>query len=78
MLITGIVIGNQRPETLVFSERESVSDAKEVVTEQYEALQLGIALQSRALLDLGPFKILNGRTIRQHLAEQDLLPTLLA
>jgi Trypsin-like peptidase domain len=78
MLTTGIVIGNQRTEMLVFSERESVSDAKEVVTERYEALQLGIALQSRALLDLGPFKVLNGRTIRQHLAEQDLLPTLLA
>jgi hypothetical protein len=78
MRITGIVIRNQRTETLVFSKRESVSDAKEVVTEQYEALQLGIALQSRALLDLGPFKILSGRTIRQHPAEQDLLPTLLA
>jgi len=76
MLITGMVIGNQRTEMLVFSERESVSDVKEVITERYEALQLGIALQSRALLDLGPFKVLNGRTIRQHLAQQALLPNL--
>lgn len=76
MLITGIVIGNQRTEMLVFSERESVSDLKEVITERYEALQLGIALQSHALLDLGPFKVLNGRTIRQHLAQQALLPNL--
>ena len=76
MLITGIVIGNQRTEILVFSERESVSDVKEVISERYEALQLGIALQSRAFLDLGPFQVLNGRTIRQHLAQQALLQNL--
>ena len=76
MLITGIVIGNQRTEMLVFSERESVSDVKEVITERFEALHLGIALQCRAFLDLGPFGVLNGRTIRQHLAQQDLLPDL--
>jgi hypothetical protein len=73
MLITGVVIGNQRTEMLVFSERESISETKEVVTERYEALQLGIALQSRALLDLGPLQILNGRTIREHLAHEGLL-----
>ena len=56
MLITGVVIGNQRTEMLVFSERESVSDMKEVITERFEALQLGIALQCRAFLDLGPFR----------------------
>jgi len=76
MLIAGIVIGNQRTEMLVFSERESVSDMKEVITERFEALQLGIALQCRAFLDLGPFQVLSGRTIRQHLAQQDLLPSL--
>ena len=74
MLVTGIVIGNQRTEMLVFSERETVSEVKEIVTERYEALQLGIALQARALLDLGPFKVLNGKTIRQHLAQHALLP----
>jgi hypothetical protein len=76
MLVTGIIIGNQRTEMLVFSESESVCDGKEVVVERYEALQLGIALQSAALLDRGPFKVLNGRTIRQHLTRQDLLPSL--
>jgi len=73
MLVTGTVIGNQRTEMLVFSEREIVSESKEVVTERYEALQLGIALQSRALLDLGPFDLLNGRSIREHLNQHDLL-----
>lgn len=73
MLTTGMVIGNQRTEMLIFSERESVSEVKEVVTERFEALQLGIALQCRALLDLGPFRILNGRTLRQHLAVGGLL-----
>jgi hypothetical protein len=73
MLVMGMVIGNQRTEMLVFSEREIVSEAKEVVTERYEALQLGIALQSRALLDLGPFRVLKGRSIREHLAQHALL-----
>jgi hypothetical protein len=73
MLVMGIVIGNQRTEMLVFSDREIVSDVKEVVTERYEALQLSVALQSRALLDLGPFSVLNNRTIREHLALEGLL-----
>jgi hypothetical protein len=73
MLVMGVIIGNHRTEMLVFSDREIVSDVKEVVTERYEALQLGIALQSRVLLDLGPFQILNKRTIRDHLAFEGLL-----
>ena len=40
----------QQRSIRVFSQGESVSDVKEVITERFDALQLGIALQSRAFL----------------------------
>src|SRR5687768_1522133 len=73
MLVTGFVIGIERTEMNVFTERETVTEENERVTvERYEALNLGIALQSRAVLDVGPFRVLNGRTILQHLRRQAL------
>jgi hypothetical protein len=71
-VVAGMVIGNERMEMNVLTEREVVSEGEKTIFERYEALNLGIALQSRCILGLGPFKVLNGRRIREHLAANSL------
>jgi hypothetical protein len=71
-VVAGMVIGNERMEMNVLTEREVVSEGEKTIFERYEALNLGIALQSRSILGLGPFKVLNGRRIREHLAANSL------
>ena len=69
--IEGIVIGNRSTEMVVFSSRERVADDKETIVERFEAMQVGVAIQARALLELE--SALLGKTLGAHLAEQGLL-----
>jgi hypothetical protein len=71
MFVSGLVIGNKSTEMQIFSDREIVADGnKEILVERYEALQLGIAVSSTAILELHS-KIL-GSTLRDHLAKNGL------
>jgi len=64
--VGGVVVGNKSTEMQIFSDREILADGKqEKIVERYEALQLGIALTSPAIIDLD-FKILGG-TLRNYL-----------
>ena len=67
----GVVIGNQSTEMLVFTSREKVAENKETVVERYEAMQVGIALQSMAMVTRQ--SSLLGGTLEDYLKEQGLL-----
>lgn len=70
--IGGVVIGNQSMKMLVFSSAESIVEGGERTTvEQYEALQLGIAVSSIAVCDLRSRRA--GGTVRAHLASHELV-----
>lgn len=70
--VVGIIIGNRSTQMLVFSDKEVLREpTQETIVERYESLQLGIALQSRAVLDTH-CRIL-GRTLREHLREHNLV-----
>jgi hypothetical protein len=56
---------------LVFSNREKISETQETIVERFEALQLGIAIQSTGLLTINS-RILNG-TLSAHLKKHQLL-----
>jgi len=67
------VIGNSSIEMLVFSDREMITGTTEtVVTERYEALRLGVALTTEAILNVPRIGLLNG-TLREFLLAQGLL-----
>ncbi|MBI5565789.1 MAG: trypsin-like peptidase domain-containing protein [Chloroflexi bacterium] len=70
--VAGLVIGNRATQMLIFSDKEVLADGhRETIVERYESLQLGVAIQSSALLDLH-YNLLNG-TLRNHLAKNDLV-----
>jgi hypothetical protein len=69
--IVGMVVGNHTTKMLVFSDSERISESKETIVERYEALQLGIALQSTGLLTINS-RILKG-TLSNHLKRYGLL-----
>jgi hypothetical protein len=69
--IAGMIVGNHTTKMLVFSDSERISESKETIVERYEALQLGIALQSTGLLSINS-RILNG-TLLDHLKKHGLL-----
>lgn len=71
--VVGIIIGNQTTEMTVFTSREHTSEHTEQIVERYEALQLGVAIQTRAIMDLTFPKLLEGRTLRQHLVDSELI-----
>jgi hypothetical protein len=56
---------------IVFSSREIITDETETVVERYEALQLGIAIQSAELLKIRS-RILAG-DLREHLERHSLI-----
>jgi S1-C subfamily serine protease len=69
--VGGMVIGNKSTEMQIFSDREILADGKqEKIVERYEALQLGIALTSAAIIDLD-FKIIGGN-LRNYLMNSKL------
>lgn len=47
--VRGIIIGNQSTEMLVYSDKEVLQGDKERIVERYEAMQAGIAIQTRSL-----------------------------
>jgi hypothetical protein len=74
--VAGLVVGNESTEMTVFTDREVISEKTGGETrveqiERYEALQLGIALQSASLLDLRS-RILGG-DLCDHLASKELV-----
>jgi hypothetical protein len=72
MTVSGLIIGNRTTEMLIYSDKEIISDGKsEKIVERYEALQLGIAIQSIAILDIN-YTVLGG-TLRKHLANHGLI-----
>ena len=70
--LVGIVVANRSTEMLVFSERERTREGLETVVERFEALQLGIAIQSAAIADI-PFQTL-GSTVRAYVDQQQPSP----
>jgi len=70
-LVAGLVVGNRSTEMNIFSDREVISDDKEIIVERYEALQLGIAIQSAELMTLRS-RILEGE-LREHLQKHLLI-----
>jgi len=71
-LIVGMVVGNCSTEMNIFTDREIISDDKERIVERYEALQLGIAIESAELLSVRS-RILDGN-LGTHLAKHFLIP----
>ena len=69
--VVGLIVKNRATQMLVLSSREKVSETAEKITETYESLQLGIAVQSGALADVHS-QLLNG-TLREHLRKMGLL-----
>jgi len=65
-------VANRSTEMLVFSERERTREGPETVVERFEALQLGIAIQSAAIADI-PFQTL-GSTVRAYVDQQQPSP----
>lgn len=71
-IVVGIVFGNLMTDMIVFSEKERTADGLEtVIFEKTETLHLGLALRSNAVLGL--HSRLLGKTVQEHLQEQDLL-----
>ena len=70
--LVGIVVANRSTEMLAFSERERTREGLETVVERFEALQLGIAIQSAAIADI-PFQTL-GSTVRAYVDQQQPSP----
>jgi len=69
-----MIVGNSSTEMLVYSDREIIHDLgmqKESVVERYEALQLGMAVQSSALLNIDS-RILNAN-LKNHLMKNELI-----
>jgi hypothetical protein len=70
--VAGVVIGNRATQMLIFSDKEVLADGyRETTVERYESLQLGIAIQSAAMLDLR-CNLLKG-SLREHLAKNGLV-----
>lgn len=69
--VTGVITGNRSIDMLILMNTERVSEGSEIITERYESLQLGIALQSRAILDVS--SELLGTTLGLHLLKADLI-----
>ncbi|MCI5137032.1 MAG: serine protease [Candidatus Electrothrix sp. AR1] len=70
--IVGMIIGNHSTEMLVYSQREIEEDSNnKSIVERYEALQLGIALQTNSVLDCH-FELL-GSTLGSHLKRSKLI-----
>ena len=71
--VCGVVLGHATTEMLVMTDRETAADGTTTtVHERYEMLQLGIAVQSSALLPLRPDLL--GKTVHEHLVAHGLLP----
>lgn len=75
-LIAGMVVGNRSTEMNIFTDREVISDDKVRIVERYEALQLGIAVQSTELMTLRS-RILEG-DLRGHLEKHSLIAATVA
>ncbi len=74
LAVSGVVLGNQSTEMMVYASREHVSPERQHVVERFEPLALGIAIQSRAVLELAvTFRLLGGLTLREHLERADLI-----
>jgi hypothetical protein len=70
--VAGFVIGNHSTEMLVYSDREVIEETNsQTIVERYEALQLGIAIQSNVILDC--YSHILGCTLRDHLQKQRLI-----
>jgi hypothetical protein len=66
-----MVVGNRSIEMNIFSDREVISDDKVRIVERYEALQLGIAIQSSELMAVRS-RILEGN-LHRHLEKHSLI-----
>jgi hypothetical protein len=69
--VAGVVIGNQSTEMNVFTDREEIVEGTTTIVQRYEAMQLGVAVSSTAILALHS-KLL-GTTIGAHLSAQGLV-----
>jgi hypothetical protein len=66
--VAGLVVGNHSTQMLVFSDKEVIKEpSQETIVERYESLQLGIAIESDAILDCNS-RVL-GDTLRNHLVK---------
>jgi hypothetical protein len=71
-VILGVVIGNSESRMLVFRSEEKVTEPDgQFSVEQYESLQLGIAVQGKVVL--AKQSSLLGSSIEEHLRSQNLL-----
>ncbi len=72
--IIGMIIGNHRTEMLVFSDKERIVEGDKKITtivERYEALQLGIAIQTMTLVKAHSHIL--GDSLFNHLKKTGLL-----
>jgi hypothetical protein len=72
--IAGLVVGNHTTKILVFTDSERISETEETIVERYEALQLGVAIESNEIL--GITSLVLGSTLRVHLQRHSLLQEL--
>ncbi|MCB0538092.1 MAG: trypsin-like peptidase domain-containing protein [Bacteroidetes bacterium] len=47
--VVGIIIGNKSTEMNVYTEKEIISEEKEVVVERYESIQYGLAIETASI-----------------------------
>jgi hypothetical protein len=70
--VVGIVVGNAITDMTVYSERETDASGKQtVIYEKVEALHLGLAVQTGAIVNLNSAML--GTTIGEHLQRYDLI-----
>jgi hypothetical protein len=67
----GVVVGNASTETNVFTLREVVREGTTTIVERYEAMNVGLAVQTGSLATLR-FNVL-GRTLEEHLRQHGLV-----
>lgn len=66
--VVGVVVANRSMEMLVFSQRERLRENVETIVERFEALQLGVAIQTASIAE-EPFQTL-GSTVRTYVDRQ--------
>jgi S1-C subfamily serine protease len=71
-LVCGMVTGNYRTQMAILTDREVTDDGKTVITETYEMLHFGIALQSDSLIGLTSRLLPDG--LARHLVNNGLSP----
>lgn len=68
--IIGLVVGNQSTQMNVFTDKEVITEGNVTIVERYEAMNIGIAIRSQAILALQSRMI---GSVREYLTNAGLL-----